>query len=157
MEQIKKVLNVGKLNGQGDVILTLTIKKEEREKETVNHEIINEYVTLSICGEIKTMNNRGWYSCGQILNTIRNEGMRKLNIPKHELRLILNIWDEYHLNDLKPNCCHQESFNCNLSNFKELQQAETDKCPNGYRYGSKWLVREIPSDVIDTIIELFEQ
>ncbi len=60
---------------------------------------------LSICGSSRS-------SGGQMQDTIRQEldaGTFKPAIPAADLREILDIWDRWHLNDMKAGCEHQRA------------------------------------------------
>ena len=111
-------------------------------KETIHHKKISKYYTLSISGH-------SLHFAGQIYDNIKD-----LKGSKPELKRIIKIWKEWHLNDLSPNCIHQKSFDCN-DNFTEKAKVETLKCPKKYSYGSKWLVKELPGDIMEEIQELF--
>lgn len=117
--------------------------------QTIDHKKINRYKTLSICGD-----NREYG--GQILDELTEEQV-DFNVDIEIIEAIKKIWSEWHLNDLNPNCIHQVAFNCNCDDYKEKSDAETKRCPNGYRYGSAWLVKELPQQVIDEITSLFSQ
>jgi len=75
------------------------------------------------------------------------------------------LWNEWHLNDMQPNCIHQDSFNCNVLDlfnrnvldFDSRAMKETLKCPVKYAYGSSWLVKEVPQAIIDRLTELFSK
>ena len=112
-------------------------------KETTAHKRVSKYHTLSICGSSK-------YMGGQILEHIQD-----LKGAKPELKEILSIWKDWHLNDMRPNCIHQNSFDCNSPDYDRLSALETQKCPVKYKYGSKWLIRELPNDVMNKIRFLF--
>lgn len=112
-------------------------------KETINHKHITKYQTLSICGSSKFMD-------GQIIDHIKDLEGAKLGLQR-----IIEIWKEWHLNDMQPNCIHQKSFNCNTPEYPRLAALETLKCPKGYKYGSKWLIKELPKEVIIEIMGLF--
>ena len=83
---------------------------------------------------------------------------------------MLEIWEEYHLNDMNAGTPTQEAY---LAGYKRAtfdMKAETkylsyddrvellniaklnpDKRYNNYRYGSAWLHRDLPDDVIEKI------
>lgn len=138
---INKKINIGTDENKNNVYLTLDIKEVNKNKTTIEHKEITKYKTLSISGSSKNY-------AGQI-----QDKLRKWN--KSRLKQIIKIWDEWHLNDLQPNCIHQKSFNVNNGDFTEKALIETKKCPLKYSYGSKWLIKEIPEEIIFKIIELF--
>jgi len=112
-------------------------------KETIDHNEISKYHTLAI-----SCSNR--FFDGQCKQEVKEECELT-----PELKRILEIWEEWHLNDLQPNCKHQNSFNCNEGDFTEQAKLQSSKCPKGYKYGSKWLVVELPLNIIEEIQELF--
>jgi hypothetical protein len=83
----------------------------------------------------------------------------------------LDYWKEYHLNDMQPGCEHQRKENwgkteITLSNGdKKLSRWVYPKehiaghlmkpCPVcGYKYGSQWLTKDVPQEVIDWLFAL---
>lgn len=68
---------------------------------------------LSICGVIGPMNNgdcKG--SAGQCVDEIR-QGMPTEEWTPEMLKKFCNIWDEWHLNDMHPECEHQRELGWN--------------------------------------------
>jgi hypothetical protein len=149
---IMKRLVIGTLDNN-PVTLTLVVKEvdltsEKRFKTTINHEKVDKYKTISITGQAR-------HCFGQILSVF-DDPLFIPCLPIKQLMSIKRVWELYHLNDLNPNCCHQNSFNCNLPNYEKLSLKETKKCPQRYKYGSEWLVKVIPDPVILKILSLFE-
>ena len=99
---------------------------------------------LSISGTSK-------YFSGQIVDSIKG-----LESKNYQLKEICDIWRNWHLNDMQPNCIHQTSFNCN-EYFEKRAKIETKKCPKNYHYGSKWLIKELPKEIENKIIQLFTE
>lgn len=152
---LSKRVCVGKdKNNKYNVYLDLNIysRIEEYDIETIEHKIIPKgtpYKTLSICGDNK-------HYGGQIKDELTPDNIDfKCDIAV--IQSIVDIWNEWHLNDLQPNCCHQIAFDCNVCDYDDKAKIESVKCPNHYEYGSKWLLKEIPQEVIDKITTLFEQ
>lgn len=132
--------------------MSLGLELEEKSKRpytTVDHRTIDSYTELSISGNIR--NGGG----GQIQDEIRS-GLDEYAIPKENFDRIIEIWDAYHLNGMNAGCIHQGSIKASANNWTELAAVETAKCPEGYGYGSSWLVREVPQGVIEEIEALFE-
>lgn len=157
----QRLLTIGKSKEQneGDINISLEIHQEAdtREAETIDHKTIKGYKTLSMSGDIWLRNRKDITIGGQIHDTLSNKNIyRELFISEEDLKTIIYIWKRWHLNNLKPNCIHQEAFNCN-ENFTERAKQETDKCPQGYKYGSKWLVEPLPEEVIEQIISIFNK
>ena len=97
---------------------------------------------------------------------------KTLTIPKDKLLKILDIWDRWHLNDLKAGCEHQRAAKweeIKLDDSKPWSQENSamwthkkdnpkgllnEPCPVcGYKYGSAWLFEVIPNDVVQFIKE----
>ena len=98
---------------------------------------------------------------GQCLDYIHQNAERYI-VPEEMKQLysrIYNIWNEYHLNDLQSGTKRQTEM---LT--KELHRADhyTEACKylesvelledRGYKYGSGWLCKEIPSEIIAEIM-----
>lgn len=73
-------------------------------------EITYENGKLSLRGVIGPMRNGNCKgSCGQCDEEIRN-GMPKEPWTKEMLEKLCDIWDKWHLNDMRPYCQHQKEF-----------------------------------------------
>jgi len=58
------------------------------------------------------------------------------------VQAILNLWNDWHLNDLNAGCRHQQE--AGWTGFDKVNE----KCGDcGYAYGSAWLVRPLPGVV----------
>ena len=81
---------------------------------TVNHYFERDKWRLSITGVEGPMSNgdcRG--GCGQILDTLRgllSSRRATLAIDKADLTRLLQVWVEWHLNDLQAHCAHQKGW-----------------------------------------------
>lgn len=116
---------------------------------------------LSISGVIgpnKYGNAKG--GCGQIemefdhLDKTQNDARYEKPIPVSDLRFakgwgrvnwyrFLDVWNKWHLNDMKSTCEHQEILGWTYDTHKG------QKCPDcGYEIGTEWKRREVPRDVI---------
>ena len=74
-----------------EAIRTLLEKEKIGSKEeTIEHKKIMKYKTLSICGSSKNF-------AGQIYDEFKNT-------KNSDLKRIVKIWKELHLNDMQPNC-----------------------------------------------------
>jgi hypothetical protein len=110
-------------------------------KETIDHKKLLEYFTLSISG--KVVQGKHAVAFGQIRGDLDDITE---NLIGNTLDVLATLWDQYHLNDMQAGCIHQTPITEYLTHheWKDRQQAETDKCPEGYRYGSAWLLKPIP-------------
>ncbi len=134
---MKKIINIGKIE-HGQIFCKIEIKKD----------------VLSISGVIGPMlsgNCKG--ACGQINSEIiENTGLIKFAKGWNNLKLkgFLNIWDRWHLNDLRAGCQHQRIEEWN----KEMISEPCNVC--NYKYGTKWLKEELPEYVIEYLEALPE-
>lgn len=114
---------------------------------------------LSICGSIWNSKHTDCVCCGQCLDTM----MRFSSLANNALfKKLHKLWTDYHLNDMCAGTIKQEAA------LKEhgYSGSYTDDCnylesigllvDDGYKYGSAWLYREIPDNVLQEIEDLFE-
>lgn len=150
----KKKLFVGMRNYK-KMYVELEIKTENKERMTIDFEPINSFNTLSICG-----------NGGQNINEIADiKGYTKLFISEDDLNAIVEIWNRWHLNDMKAGSRKQQSF---IDEWKKTNKYSYDKAckalkeaglyeDNGYKYGHSWLVELIPDEVIIEITTIFNK
>lgn len=130
------------VNGKAELLYTGSVK------ETTTHETVSKYKTISICGY-----SRNFF--GQIREELLTDEF-KPSINRDRLIRIIEIWGEWHLNELKPNCVHQEKIDDNLD-YDKRRELETMKCPRKYEYGSKCLLEIVPDHIIEELISLFTE
>ena len=77
-------------------------------------------------------------------------------------KTILDMWNKYHLNDLKEGCKAQDDFVGKLDvkgDYYDTVCSELNKAGllvvDGYKFGSKWLTMPIPETDLETIKNLF--
>ena len=84
---------------------------------------------------------------------------RGWNNPK--AKQIIEVWREWHLNDLQPGTPAQMAYlktltrphNAQFLTWEQEQLKAVNLEPDGdYKYGSRWLMKEIPAEIV-TIIE----
>ena len=154
----KKSLIVGVRNTGKKVKIELEIHQESetRKAHTTNYEDISGYKSLSICGDR-----------GQNIEEIADiNNYEELFISKDDLQTIINIWKNWHLNDMKAGTKNQTQYIENLkkNGFKydyslaceELKKANL-YIDDNYKYGNEWLVEPLPENVINEIIAIFEK
>lgn len=108
---------------------------------------------FSVSGEVFRTDN-DWLMCGQCLDELAQYSSIKNN-PK--FKQVYEWWKEWHLNDMHAGTEKQESAleQAGLTAFA----GEYDKCckylesigllvDNGYKFGTSWLKREIPSETL---------
>jgi len=142
-----KVLALGMVVGYGnsrkDCSCTLTVELRERNGQftTTDHRIIKQYMELSICGAVWDRRAYDCLTCGQCADTIREHFQHDVRVQR-----ICDVWDRWHLNGLNAGCVHQKTGDY------DKEEIRNQVCPEtGYRYGSAWLVEELPQDIIDEV------
>lgn len=143
--------------GGGTFHLTIELREKTNKcRDWDSLEFVENPIELSICGR-----TRG--GSGQCSDSIE----KKIgNFNKDEqviIRKILDIWKEYHLNDMKAGTKYQTEL---LSDFKNTSSGSYHteasaylKSKNAlydrdYEYGTSWLYKEIPNDVIEFLESL---
>ena len=118
---------------------------------------VNEYKVLSLVGVSRDFG-------GQINNELLDKNQVKLSIPKEDAKRLKEIWDKHHLNDLNAGTKKQqkllENFNITGSNYNYDQAVSVLRKNNlledrGYRYGSQWLVSDVPEKDLKFIKDFF--
>lgn len=94
--------------------------------------------------------------CGQILHdlkALRSKDYRLVDgwtIPK--FRRLLNIWEQWHLNELHAGCEHQRAMGWEKDGYDKHPSESCPVC--GYQYGTAWNFVPIPDDVIEWLFSL---
>lgn len=121
-----------------------------RDRETINHETISEWVSLSISGHTRSKNARiddGGGQCVEIVERARSQSPypRKLGIFR-----LCEIWGEWHNNGMTAACAHQTPTSVGPG-----ERLTAPPCPEtGYKYGDAWLVRPLPDEIITELRSL---
>ena len=162
---MKNVIYLGKVAYYG----TRKIHPVEIEVELKQRE---QGLALSICGSIWNHMRTDCISCGQNIDEIA-----KLFPDNKKVQRIKEIWERWHLNDMKAGCVHQREWKWEDKRIdpKELPDSNANKdekgilaswvrsdehpsgllgkpCPVcGYKHGTEWLFEQIPSEVIAEI------
>jgi len=155
----KRKILIGTDIDKNSIFVELNIQRVKTAyfKETIAHKRIRAFEVLTLSGYAHKKYSRDSEYAGQIYDKLALENIKTYMIPKNTVKRIVEIWKKYHLNDMQPNCIHQKAFNCNVKNFDLLAEIETKKCPVGYKYGSKWLVKVLPKNIKKEIISIFEE
>ena len=129
------------------VYLRIKIEQFNKEKETINHKHVKQYNVLSVVTE-------NFYIGGQYNDFTDCD----ITVDKDKLNRIIELWNRWHLNDMNAGCIHQTAFDNNVKydEWKKLQAEQAARCPEGYNYGSKWLLEPLPVEVETEIINLVE-
>lgn len=139
------------------VSLDLKIKPLGRAARTVNLEPASaDEPTLSICGNVWLPSKRDILTGGQCVDTIR-----ELLPAFPHVQRICDIWEGWHLNDMRAGTVRQ----IELLKAMPLPYEYTKACEflkecnafddRGYKYGYEWLIEPIPTDILSEIKTLF--
>jgi len=135
--------------------------------ETITHRKIVKALSLSITGEGTQPGKSDIEFGGQIVDSVRDVVMAKPTVDPSRLLRIAELWERWHLNDLKAGCIHQQEDEASIKAAAADDPARRAKltsalldlvepCPvTDYEYGHAWLIEELPSEVIDEIKHLF--
>lgn len=122
------------------------------EAETVRHEKITRYArfTVTICAFSPTGNRMDWSGRPESLLVDSDHGW-----TQHDVDTLLSLTKDWHLNDMQAGCEHQIVVWEDSPYGRRPSLTETAPCPQtGYRWGSGWLVREIPQYALNEINRL---
>lgn len=162
----EKILELGKIaytstRKTNAVELTLRLREMDEIKrhfETLEAIPKPEAIELSICGGIWDGKRYDYVSCGQNIDTIAEL------IPTKKVKRIQEIWERYHLNDLRAGTKKQ------IEAIKEWESqgnkySYTNACEylksidlfedRGYEYGHGWLFEPVPAEIIEEVKQLF--
>lgn len=109
---------------------------------------------------------RNMISSGQNIDEARKVTTPGPGLTMDDVRGVVDVWDRWHLNDMRAGCTHQRSFGWDAMHALESRGRYTGMsearvraferigrpCPAcGYRYGSAWLSEEVPADVVEFV------
>jgi hypothetical protein len=112
---------------------------------TVRHDPIGEYLALTVSATVwSTRTQRGdCHTAGQCVDEllgVEPDGA----LREYEIRHLVKVWREWHLNDMRAGCVHQDPPP-GMSMTERLKSVPP--CPEtGYRYGHAWLVEPLPAE-----------
>lgn len=164
--KISKKLSFGKVAYSGKTKANLVeISIELRNKENaVNWEDfsqLNNVPELSICGSIWDNQHYDIECGGQCLDTIKEY------LPHNkQFARICEIWEQYHLNDMKAGSKKQTEFLDGLKATGWVYSYDSAKdklkeagllMDKGYIYGSAWLYCPIPTEIINEITNIINK
>ena len=133
--------------------VTLCLQRHEGQRKTVNLTPTAQPYYFELTAQATIKGSTYGESGGQCLDAIRE--LWGPVLPPDVARVI-ELWERWHMNGLKAGTAKQEEAlkDCPHKNY-------TDACvflrglglyeDRGYRYGSSWLVEELPPEVIDEV------
>lgn len=121
---------------------------------------------LSISGVVDPHKGGNCFgSCGQIIVSFKEYDKRgyesladietNSDWTPEMLKKFFDIWDKWHLNDMKAECEHQRALGWKYEDHHDPQTFKGELCPTcGYSIGSAWLKEELPADVVSYLASL---
>lgn len=134
------------------VIATIKIgKKDKKGRSYIDLQPIENYYCLSITYNV--------IQNGETIRSCQCQDFIDEIAPNHkELQRIRKLQDAYHCNDLHAGTQEQENYLAlfpEVKDYKErLALLDKEGLNNPYKYGSDWLVKIIPTYIIDEIKDL---
>jgi len=125
----------------------------------------DKFTNLSITGSLFYSNgskkNPDFITFGQINTALREIQKDVQWIFPTRLNKVLEIWDEYHLNDLQAGTKRQTEL-LKILEAEKLKYDEKLKIlkknglevDQGYKYGSEWLAKRIPEKILEELEEI---
>lgn len=150
------------IDGQ-KVYIDIELKYKTGTYTTIDHKEIKNPLVLSISGYARLKSRKDWAYGGQIQDHLTPDNIKQYAIDRYTVDKLVTIWKHWHLNDMQGACIHQEEGahvepNTNIWREREawdtMIKEQTAKCPEGYSYGSAWLIKPLPSRVIAEIHQL---
>lgn len=125
---------------------------KDRETQTVDHQTITEGQRFSISGQCGP---EATGSFGQIVDDVRRITKPAKGLKLSDLADLVDIWETYHLNDMKALCSHQTVKWEYSRGYKSMDLEGIGACPvSGYRPGSAWLYKSVPDSVLARVVEI---
>lgn len=141
---MKREISFGKINyylnraGRQNEV-TIDIELKETTKGVVfsaSGNIWNNLHTDIVCG-------------GQIFEELKNRPIGKRPLMKE----IIDLWENYHLNDLHAGCEHQRNLGWEKDGYAKHPSESCPIC--GYKFGTEWKYSPIPENDLIRIKNLF--
>lgn len=157
---IKAKLSFGKIAYSGKtktnlVEISIELKNKDNAIDWDTFDTVNNVPELSICGSIWDSKHYDIECGGQCLDTIKEYLPNNKTVSR-----ICEIWEQYHLNDMNAGSKRQTDFLTKLKDSGWIYSYDSAKdqlknagllMDKGYIYGSAWLYRPIPTEIINEI------
>lgn len=120
-------------------------------RETITHEVFDgTAMRLSVSGHYydkrAAKQKNDWTGGGQCVEKLRAVTPLAGSWTLQELTELADMWDRWHLNDMRAGCVHQTPSKGDARH----QLTTTPPCPEtGYRWGHAWLYEPLPVDVVE--------
>ena len=171
---LDKCIHVGRLKGEVygfkqslKTLIFITIEEIKEDALTIDLKEVDKQIVLSIYGRVHYPRKLSCITVGQISKNIWywaiNDLFKEYRIDKSTLFSILDIWDRWHLNNLRAGTRGQNVLvkyyirRVGYYKYEEVCKFLESKgllYDRGHKYGSKWLYEPLPQDVIDYLKSL---
>jgi hypothetical protein len=154
MNAFNKVVNPGKVEIGGRLCEMFVEIEFRSDGELSIHGVVGPWHSGNCAG-----------SCGQCDGELEKIGVFHRGWSKEKVRRLRQVWNDWHLNHLRPGCIHQAEWNAGKmltmpgGEKKEAGWVTPDEHPEGllekpcpvcgYKYGSAWNKESVPHDVLD--------
>lgn len=147
---MKTKINLGKIdyNRTGRKINAVDLEVNLKETE--------QGIVFTMSGSVWNSKKTGIIAGGQMCDEIGKHF-------KHDKRVqrLVQIWQKYHLNDMNAGTINQEIAleDCkSYDYYARCKHLENNGLlyDNGYKYGTAWLFRQIPDEVIEEVKQICE-
>ena len=160
------------MNYSQAVTMDIELKHKDHPSKGTDLKTYENPLELSISNGIWNKSHTDITEGGQGHDTLR-EALQKgyftpTGLTRQEFKKLLDVWDKYHLNDLKAGTIKQNKFvdeylenhkdeRYDYTKMKNLLKENGLEPDNGYEYGSAWFYEPLPEDVIKFVREIQEK
>lgn len=153
-------------NGRrGYVVVEVTLSVQAGEHVTTEHGTIVDPMRLSVMASQYAPYDRkdDPSRSGQARESLAEVTEPAPGWTLAEIAELGEIWDRWHLNDMRAACAHMDTTIPTDAHLEERYGRPDEQgwllanvtCPEtGYRYGHAWLTEEIPADVVERVRHL---
>lgn len=142
---------IGRVSGEyagyknsAELVISVRVERTHNDfAETVEHDLIENPLRLSISAGVWNRQKTDFIIAGQAREALDNMVSYAEGWDAAKVARLKEIWAEWHLNDMNAACVHQSGDN-------------HETCEMGYRYGTQWLVRELPTAIADELQSMME-
>jgi hypothetical protein len=149
---IAKGLFIGRTDDGDRLYLDVLIRQlPTAPRQTVEHDTVDGGEELSIVGALyHGSRDVGGGQCIERARSVLAGGRVAPGADPADVRLIVDVWERWHLNAMRAGCAHVKAAEGVLSTRERLDN--TPPCPiTGYRWGSAWLYEPLPGSVVEEL------
>lgn len=142
---------IGRVSGEyagyrnsAELTVDARIVHREGTFQTTDHRIVDGTDMIAISAGVWNRSKTDYIICGQCRDALDNMVSYAPGWDVRKVQRLAQIWDEWHLNDMQAGCIHQD----------DDHRVCTEVDPP-YTWGSAWLVREVPAEIIAELEAMF--